>query len=121
MQKEFLRFLLVGGFNTGITYAVYLVLNWFLPYALAYALAYAVGIVFSYLLNSKLVFATTLQWKSFLLFPVVYTIPLLVNLVFLHLLVEMVGFSEQWSPLLVILVSVPLTFVFSRFILRASS
>jgi putative flippase GtrA len=118
IEKEFGRFLVVGGINTAFSYCLYFLFNLAVHYQLAYVLAIAGSVLFSYWLNSHWVFRTELKWKTFLSFPLVYLFQYVFGAVLLHVLVEMLGLSEWWSPLLVIIFSVPVTFGMSRLILK---
>lgn len=118
MKKEFGRFLVVGCLNTGFAYTLYFILNYWLHYQLAYALAYVAGIFFSYWLNTRWVFKTAMSWRSFFSFPFVYVFQYGLNAVLLHFLVERFEMSEWLSPLLVILFSIPVTFILMRFVFR---
>lgn len=117
-RREFGKFLLVGLANTAVSYLVYLGLNLFLSYTLAYTLGYLAGFILSYFLNSLWVFKTEPSWKTFLSYPLVYAAQFLINLVCLRLLVEKFSLSETVAPLVVIVLSIPITFVLSRFFLR---
>jgi putative flippase GtrA len=116
LRGEIVRFLVAGGINTAITYALYLVL---LPlgYEVAYAIAYAAGIVISYLLNARFVFRTPLRFRDFLKFPLIYVVQYATGALALWLLVEHGGIAEEWALLGVIAMTIPLIFVLSRYAL----
>lgn len=118
LQKEFGRFLVVGCLNTAFAYSLYFLFNLFMHYQAAYALAYIAGIFFSYWLNTRWVFKTAMTWKSFFAFPLVYVFQYGVNAILLHVLVETFHLSEWLSPFLVIIVSIPVTFALSRFVIK---
>lgn len=118
LKHEFGRFLVVGCLNTAFAYGLYFLFNQFMHYQLAYALAYVMGIFFSYWLNTRWVFKTAMNWKSFFSFPLVYVFQYGMNAILLHVLVEMFGLSEWLSPFLVIIVSIPVTFTLSKFVIR---
>lgn len=61
-SDRIVRFLIVGGFNTGLTYGLYLGLLWWLPPWLAYGLAYAVGIGIAFIGNRMWVFGSQRSW-----------------------------------------------------------
>lgn len=115
--KRWAKFLLGGLANTGFSYAVYLLLKLVLPYQVAYFLAYVVGVVFSYVVNSLLVFRVPLSWRRFLAFPVVYVVQYVSGALLLSLLVEMLGISKTWAPLLVTAALLPLTYLLSKLLL----
>jgi putative flippase GtrA len=87
-QKSFLRFLIVGVFNTAIGYAVFLVgLRWLgLAPAVANTLGYAVALGFAYVLNKTFVFDNaTLSAKSLRRFLVAFAVAFGINQIVLHL------------------------------------
>lgn len=115
---DLIKFVIGGGINTGFTYALYFGLQMILPYQIAYALAFVVGIVFSYWFNSTIVFNTPISWKGFMAFPLVYLIQYLLSAIILGFVVELLGINQLFAPLIVILVTVPITFLLTRWLLR---
>ena len=121
MKAEVLRFLVAGAVNTGVGYLVYLALLLVVPYAVAYSLSYAFGIVLSYALNTWFVFRQPWDWRKLAAFPLVYALQYLVGLATLTLLVEAGLASRELAPLVVIAITVPLTYFASRFVIRRGS
>lgn len=111
-------FVLGGGLNTGLSYAIYLALERVLPYQAAYGLAYAAGIVVSYGFNARFVFSVPLSWRGLFAYPVVYLVQYLASAGLLGMLVTGLGISRALAPLVVSAVMLPLTFVLSRWVLR---
>ena len=118
IQGEFLRFLVVGAAQTALSYGLYFALNLFLPYPIAYSIAYAFGIIISYFLNVFFVFRTKVSLAGFLKFPLVYVVQYLLGLLLLWFFVARFGLDPSWAMLCVIAISVPATFLFSRFLLK---
>lgn len=118
IHGEAFKFLLAGGTNTAITYGLYLLLNLVMPYAWAYSMAYVVGVSISYVLQAKWVFHVELSWKNFMAFPLVYVVQWLIGLLLLAFLVERFSLHENIAPLVVIVLTLPVTFLMSRFIVR---
>lgn len=114
--SSFLRFLISGGINTTVTYAVYLSLLGVLGYKIAYTIAYVVGIVLAFVINRLFVFQTHRGWRSMVLFPFVYLAQYLVSLAVLWTWVERLHMSSKLAPLIAILITIPLTFVLSRLV-----
>ena len=112
------RFLLVGATNTAVSYVLYLLLLEFMPYLYAYSISYGLGIVVSYILNSRFVFRQPLSLGKFLQFPIVYAIQYGLGATILWLLVGKVSISPELAMLAVVAVTIPVTFVTSRFILK---
>ena len=117
-QHELSRFLIMGVVNTVVGYALFLMFNIFVHYALAYSLAYAVGIVFSYFMQTVWVFRVKPSWQSFLMFPSVYIVQYTLGVFLLAMLVEYLSVPETFAPLMVIIMSIPVTYVMTRFILK---
>jgi putative flippase GtrA len=118
ISSEFVRYVIVGGANTVITYLAYLALLPVMSYPLAYSLTYAAGIVIAYVLNARFVFRQPLRWRSALSFPLVYVMQYLAGIALLAVLVETLHVGADIAPALVIAITVPLTFVLSRLIIK---
>lgn len=118
LNSEFFRFLLVGVSNTLVAYVVYLLLLPFLPYLYAYTLSYCVGVVNSYFMNVFFVFKKKISLHSFLKFPLVYVVQYFLGASILWILVGKLGIGPGWAYTVVILVTVPITFLASRFVLK---
>ena len=118
--REFARFIFWGAIRTGLGFIIYVCLLWLCPYGLAYTISYAAGIIISYWLNAKFVFQERLSIGRALQYPMVYLVQYLMGLGLLFLFVEVVHLSEIVSPLLVIVVTVPITFLLSRYLIRRS-
>lgn len=116
--REFAGFGLVGAANTMATYAIYAVLLLLFPYKISYSLAYASGILISYCLNSRLVFRQPISLLKFIKYPIVYVVQYLLGMVVLYVAIDILGFSQWLAPLLVIAISLPVTFFLSRLIIK---
>ena len=114
--SRFLRFVLSGGINTIVTYAIYLILLLIIDYKLAYTAAYVSGIALSYLLNRVFVFRTHRGWSSALLFPLVYLAQYLVGLAAVWVWVGQFGFPEPFAPLVAIAITIPMTYLLSKLV-----
>jgi putative flippase GtrA len=108
------RFLIAGAFNTGLTWLVYLLFLTQIRYQIAYAMAYCLGIATSYLINSRFVFRQPMRWRSALAFPLVYAMQLILGSILLVVLVKVLNVPVQFAPLVVVVLTLPLTFVLSR-------
>lgn len=115
---EALRFLLAGAFNTAATYGIYLLALQVASYRVAYTGAYAIGIVLGYAVNTVFVFRAPWSWKRMLAYPLVYVLQYGVGLLCLTLLVERGWVSDEIAPLLVVVITLPLTFLASRYLIK---
>lgn len=116
--NDLIKFVIGGGINTAFTYCLYYGLQVVMPYQLAYAFAFAVGIVFSYWFNATIVFHTPVSWKGFFGFPLVYLAQYVLSAILLNVFVERLGIVQSIAPLVVIVVTIPITFVLTRWFLR---
>lgn len=118
-NNEFFRFLIVGGLNTAITYAIYFAgVSLHIHYMIAYSFAFIIGIMMSYTLNTAFVFKSTFAIRKALRFPMVYFIQYILGVMLLYILIDTLHVDKKIAALLLIFFTVPLTFLLSRFILQ---
>ncbi len=115
---EFIKFIIVGLINTGVSYLIYLLLVLFLPYAAAFTISYILGILISYVLNSVIVFKARLNFKALLQFPVVYLIQYLLSMGIVFICVEYFRIGKIIPPLIASAAVIPVTFLLSRTLLK---
>lgn len=124
VSKENLRrwgSFLIGGFlNTLLTYGIYLLLNMYMSYQKSYVIAYISGIIFSYLFNAHVVFNVKKSWKGLMAYPLVYLLQYALGALLLSLMVEKLGIPEKLAPLLIIVLLLPVTYLLSKTILKAT-
>ena len=118
INSEFFRFLLSGGVNTLATYLIYLLFLRIMSYGAAYSLAYLTGIYLSYYLNYRLVFNERPRWSSAIQYPLVYMLQYFIGVIFLYILVRYEYLDRVIAPLAVIILTLPITFLMSRWIIR---
>jgi putative flippase GtrA len=112
---QFIKFIIVGGANTVISYITYLILLNFFNYKLAYTLCYIVGITVSYILHARFTFQKQYALKSAIVYPFVYMVQYLINLAILHIAVENFHINPQISFIIATLITVPIVFLLSFF------
>lgn len=113
---QILRFLIVGGSNTLVTYAIFVLLGLVIEPWIAYTIAFAIGLVWVALGSSRFVFRARFSLTRVLIFIgcnlVVYGIgQLLIRLVEPHGLTELI-----LTSLIVLAVTAPVTFILGRYI-----
>lgn len=118
IHKELMRFLVTGSLNTAVSWVVYMLLNLIMPYTLAYSAAYVFGTVFTYYLNTRWVFRVPMSWSTFMQFPLVYVLQYGLGISLMFVLVDQWHCPETYAPLVVVAMTVPATFLLSRFILK---
>lgn len=104
--------------NTGLTYLAYLALLHWLTYRWAYSLTYVGGILLSFVLNSRFVFRVPLRRRNLLLYPVVYLVQYILGYAVLYAAVDLAGIAPWLGPAFVLAVTVPVSFLLSRWVLR---
>lgn len=111
---QLLRFLLVGGSNTLVTLALFVVLQHWLAPAMAYTVVFALGLIYTTAMTAGIVFGTRLTWRSAAVFVGWYLLVYAVGLLVVH------GLHAFWQPgavvtaLLTVGVTAPLTFLGGR-------
>lgn len=122
MKSELLKFIIVGVWNTIHYYAWYVILMQFVhwQYLTSHLVAMLISMVPSYFLNVYFTYKVSFKWKSFLLFPFTQLGNLIMQSSFMFVAVEWLHISPALSPLLVLGVTVPLTFLLTRRILYVS-
>jgi len=118
VSPQFLRFLVVGGVNTGTTYLLYLLLLWLGASPLtAYNTSFVFGVFLSYVLNVKVTFQTKHSSRKLLSFPLVYVVQYAVGLLVLKVGLHF-GLPAEFAAIPVVLINLPVTFLMSRLLLR---
>lgn len=117
-HRELVAFVLVGGVNTLLTYGIYLALLRVVSYPVAFTGSYVTGIFLSYYLNARFVFREPVRLSKALQYPVVYVVQYLLGVGLLYLFVEQLHFNKAIAPLAIVLITVPCTFVLSRYVIR---
>ena len=116
--NEYARFLICGAANTLLTYGLYVLFLLVLSYKWSYSLAYVGGIVISYFLNSHFVFQQPAALAKFLKYPVVYLVQYLLGIIILYVCIELLGINKLLAPVVVIVISLPVTFGLSKMIIQ---
>lgn len=113
--------MVAGLVNTALGYLMYLAMLLAAPYLVAYSLSYVLGIVVSYALNTWFVFRRPWDWHRLLAYPFVYLAQYLLGASCLALLVETFGMARELAPLAVVILTLPLTFLLSRLIIKGKT
>jgi len=114
---EFLKFSVVGIFNTVAGYAIYYVLLFYhLHYLAALLISYIFGILNNYYLNRYWVFASEHHFKRELpRFIIVFSANILLNVALLPVFVELLKFDPRIAQLFLQLCLAMLTFLGLKF------
>jgi putative flippase GtrA len=118
IEREPVRYVLVGGLNTVIYYAAYLVLLPLVGYAIAYTVIYVGGVFLAYYLNARLVFRRPLQWRQAIQYPLVFVLQYGLGITLTTALIEGLHLNAKYVPALVIVMTLPFTFWLTRWIIK---
>ena len=111
---QFARFLLVGGANTAMSYAVYLLLLLLVDYRVAYTAAYAAGLVGGYLMHARFVFDARPGVRSAASFLATQAAMYLVSLGVIYVAVGRLAVPKPLGMLAALAFTVPATFLLLR-------
>jgi putative flippase GtrA len=118
IEREPVRFILAGGLRTVIGYAAYLALLPLIGYAIAYTATYIAGIFIAYYLSARFVFRRPLRWRDAAQYPLVYVLQYSLGITLTTLLIEGANLNPEIVPALVIVMTLPFTFLLSRRIIK---
>lgn len=119
---QFIKFGIVGGFNTVFTYLIYyigIVLG--AHYIVSNAIAFVITVFISFLLNNRFVFKGErrkgIEWlKALLRVYVSYAgTSLVLTSVLLWVQVDCIGISEKIAPFINLIFTVPINFLLNKF------
>lgn len=119
-NKEFFKFVIVGGINTLHYYALYLVLLHMLNlhYFIAHTAAFVSSLIGSYFLNTLYTYGVKPSWKTFIRFPLTQLFNSGVTAVLLVVLVDLFHLSASLAPFAALIITVPVTFIITGRILK---
>jgi putative flippase GtrA len=115
--RRLARFGAIGVLNTGIYYAVYLVLRTQITYLFAHICAFVFAMICSYFLNCYLTFRTRPTLRTFLLFPLSNIANFVLTTAGLRIAVAGLGIDQRIAPLAVAVFAIPLTYILAHHIM----
>lgn len=117
-QRDGLRFILFGLFNTAVTYGIYCLLVFVLPAQIAYVIVYVIGVVLAYMGNAKWVFKGEVSAKTAAAYPVMQLIQYLVTASVLEVMLRFFALDKRLALAVAIVIVTPLAFLMNRFVFR---
>ncbi|WP_145373219.1 GtrA family protein [Staphylococcus cohnii] len=117
---EVIKFVIVGGMNTLNYYIIYLCLLKLLEmnYLVSHISGFIISFVISYYLNCYFVYKVTPTWSKFLKFPLTQVVNMGMQTLLLYIFVQWFGISSVIAPFAGLIITIPITFVLSKYILR---
>ena len=118
LRGEALRYLVGGTVTTVLSLGLYYLLQLVMPYQVAYAIAFVVGVVIAYCINVFYVFRAQHTAAKAMAFPLVYLTQYVIGALLLAVLVEWLGVPQEIAPLQVAIVTIPVSLVLARLIVK---
>ncbi len=118
--SQFVKFVGVGSINTIVTYMLYLLLLLVATYQVSYTITYIFGIGLAYWLNLKFVFNEKSTKRKIVLYPLVYIVQYAFGMIILHIAINTYSLPKEIAPILVIVLTIPLTFILTKKILSGT-
>lgn len=113
--RQPIRFALVGGLATAIHYGVYLLLQLWMWAGVAYTIGYVVSFVFNYMLTNYFTFKTRPNTKNGVGFVLSHGINYGLHIGLLELFLWL-GLSNEWAPIPVFCIVIPVNFFILRYV-----
>ncbi|MBN5893937.1 flippase GtxA [Staphylococcus aureus] len=122
-HAEILKFIIVGGINTLNYYVVYLLLLKLLhiEYMISHITGFLVAFVISYYLNCYFVYRVKPTWRKSISFPITQIVNVSLQTVLLYVFVSWLNLPAEIAPFAGLVITIPITFVLSKWILKDSN
>lgn len=117
---EIIKFIIVGGINTFNYYIVYLLLLKVLSinYLVSHITGFVVSFIISYYLNCYFVYRVRPTWRKFIQFPLTQVVNMGMQTILLYIFVQWFHISSVIAPFAGLIITIPVTFALSKYILR---
>lgn len=115
---EIFRFTLVGLIATFIHYIIYLILNIFIISWVAYSIGYLISFLFNFYLSSVFTFKSKASIKKGIGFSISHAINYGLHII-LFSFFKHVGIPENYAPIFVYMIAIPVNFILVRFVFKA--
>lgn len=117
---EIIKFIIVGGINTLIYYIIYLILLKLidLNYLVSHVSGFMVSFIISYYLNCHFVYKVKPTWRKFIQFPLTQVVNMGMQTLLLYIFVQWLHISSVIAPFAGLIITIPITFVLSKYILK---
>lgn len=118
-RGQMIRFLILGGTNTLVTYALFVGLGLFISAWIAYTIAYMVGLAWTTLGSSRFVFRARFSARRVLVFTAWYLFMFGIGQLVIRLLNPNEFTELVITSLIVLAITTPLIFIGGRYIFGA--
>lgn len=114
---EFIRFVIVGIFATGLHYGLYFILQRFINVNIAYTLGYTVSFIANFYLTAYFTFGKKPSWGKAFGFGGAHLVNYLLHIGLLNLFLWF-GLSKPLAPIPVFAIAIPVNFLLVRFVFK---
>ncbi len=119
LNKQFLTFGLIGGFNTVGAILIYMAGVYVgINVGVASLLGDAITMVFSYFLNMHFTYNTKPSLKSFVLFPLSYLPGIIINMIITVFIVDVLNAPELFAKAFALPITIPLNFIVMSIVVK---
>lgn len=119
LEKEFIRFVFVGIYNTFFGYVLYVIFLYLLnDINIAYTLAYIIAALKSFFLYSRIVFNTKASTMTYILFPLGYIVQYSVGIILINVFTVYMHIDEYISGFIVIPFTAVIAYGYNKFIFK---
>lgn len=114
-NKEFILFLLIGGFNTlsGVVFS--LIYSYMFNANVSFVLGYITGLFISYVLNSCITFKERLHFIKFLKFTISYIPNFIIQNIVVFLTYNVLEINKVIAYCVAACIGIPVTFIFMKY------
>ena len=117
VSGEFIRFGIVGGLSTALHYGIYYLLQLYINVNIAYTIGYILSFVGNFFLTSYFTFGTAPSWKKLVGMMGAHVVNYLLHIALLNLFLW-IGVAQQWAPIPVFAIAIPVNFILVRFVFK---
>ncbi len=117
MLRQGMRFLVVGGVNTGITYGLYCVLVFWWHPQLAWLTVFLLGLALGFYGHTRLVFNGRLGHRKAVGYALLQLLLYALSSAMIYIAMHLAGLGPRVAAGVAIVINVPISFLLSRWIL----
>lgn len=114
---EAFRFAIVGVLCTLLHYGLYYLMQLFINVNIAYTVGYALSFIVNFWLTSRFTFGTPPSWKKLFGMGGAHGINYVLHIVLLNLFIHW-GIPQEWAPIPVFAIAIPVNFILVRFVFK---
>lgn len=111
------RFLVIGGFNTSVTFGTYCLLVFWLHPQVAWSIVFCIGLGLGFYLHTRVVFEGRLGHRKAIAYTLLQLALYGLSSTVIHLAIIKLGVGPRIAGAIAIVINVPISFLLSRRVL----